>query len=207
MPPAYPAARAIWAALAVWPAVSAASSARSLTVSAVCWVRSLTASPTRPGSEDPLLDDPLDDDDPLGNDADTADEDLPDDDADDTDTADAEPAGGEDTATEAPVENPPATSDPVDEPMAQQITPAPDAAPPPPAGAAGPGRTAARRVNSVRDRRGPIAAGRAVTAQPGNRSAQPLSNATNFSSGVTGVVACSAASVLGSWTSGSAKSR
>jgi hypothetical protein len=90
------------------------------------------------GSEDPLLDDPLDDDGPLADDADTANDDHPDDDADDTDTADAEPAGGEDTTTEAPVENPSATSDPVDEPVAQQITPPSDAAPPPPAASPNP---------------------------------------------------------------------
>jgi hypothetical protein len=87
-------------------------------------------------SADPLLDDPLDDDDPLGaDDAVTADDDHPDDAAADIadDTADAEPAvSDEDTTTEAPAENPAATSGPVDQPVAQQITPPPDAAPPQP---------------------------------------------------------------------------
>ena len=45
IPPAYPPAQAIWAALAGSPAVSAVSSARSSTASAVCWVRWLTGSP------------------------------------------------------------------------------------------------------------------------------------------------------------------
>ncbi len=91
------------------------------------------------GSEDPLLDDPLDDDDPLGNDADTADEDLTDDDADDTGQRRMpNRRAAKAPSTEAPVENPSATSDPVDEPVAQQITPAPDAAAPPPAASPGP---------------------------------------------------------------------
>ncbi len=73
------------------------------------------------GSEDPLLDDPLDADDPLGDE--TGDE-----------TADARPtdadATGDDVGAEAPTENPPAASDSVDEPIAQQVTP-PDAPPQP----------------------------------------------------------------------------
>lgn len=81
------------------------------------------------GSADPLLDDPLDDDDPLGDDADTADDDNTDD-ADDTDTADGAPASADQgTTVDAPAENQPATGDPVDEPVAQQVTP-PDAPPP-----------------------------------------------------------------------------
>ena len=92
------------------------------------------------GSADPLLDDPLDDHDPLGDDAaDTADDDHPDSTAADMadDTADADsPVSDENAAAEAPAENPSATGDPVDEPVAQQITPPPDAAPPPPDSAA-----------------------------------------------------------------------
>jgi hypothetical protein len=83
------------------------------------------------GSGDPLSDDPLDDD-PLGdNDAETADDDQPDKDADDTADA-ALPVSDESTAAEAPAENLPATTDPVEEPLAEQIVPPPDAAPPPP---------------------------------------------------------------------------
>jgi hypothetical protein len=84
------------------------------------------------GSADPPLDDPLDEDDPLGDDdVETADDDHPDENADDT--ADAEPpVSDESTTAEELTENPPATSDPVDQPVAQQITPPPDAAPPPP---------------------------------------------------------------------------
>jgi hypothetical protein len=85
------------------------------------------------GSADPLLDDPLDGDDALEDDplddADMADDGNTDD-ADGTDTADAEPVGtDQNTTSEAPAENPPATTDPVAEPAAQQITP-PDAPPP-----------------------------------------------------------------------------
>jgi hypothetical protein len=84
------------------------------------------------GSEDPLLDDPLDDDDPLGDDdADTAADDQRDENADDTADA-APPVSDESTTADVPAENLSATSDPVDQPVAQQITPPPDAAPPPP---------------------------------------------------------------------------
>jgi hypothetical protein len=94
------------------------------------------ADPSQSG--EPLLDDPLDDDDPFGDDAGTADDahtgdDDDTDNADDADIANAEPASaGEGATTETPVENPPPTSDPVDEPLAQQVTP-PEALPPPPA--------------------------------------------------------------------------
>ncbi len=101
------------------------------------------------GSEDPLLDDPLDVDDPLGDDTDddddtddetadatdepadkdTTDEDTTDEDTTDEDTTD-EDTTDEDVAVGAPVENPPAASDSVDEPEAQQVTPPPDAPPP-----------------------------------------------------------------------------
>ncbi|HME75308.1 MAG TPA: hypothetical protein VKI00_06485 [Mycobacterium sp.] len=90
------------------------------------------ADPSEPA--EPLLDDPLDDDDPLGDDAGTADDadagadDEPDK-ANNVDTANAEPPSADD-ATEASVENPPAASDPVDEPLAHQVTP-PEAPPPP----------------------------------------------------------------------------
>jgi hypothetical protein len=80
--------------------------------------------PSRPA--DPLLDDPLDTEDPLGDDADNADDDNTDD-ADDTDTPDGAPASADqDNTADAPAENQPATGDPVDEPVAQQVTP-PDA--------------------------------------------------------------------------------
>jgi hypothetical protein len=83
------------------------------------------------GSGDPLLDDPLDDD-PLGDDdADMADDDQPDKDADDTADA-ALPVRDENTTTEVPAEDPSATTDPVEEPLAEQIVAPPDAAPPPP---------------------------------------------------------------------------
>jgi len=87
------------------------------------------------GSADPLLDDPLDDD-PLGDDdAEIVDDDHPDgtatDVADDTTEVDP-PATDENTATEAPPENSPATNDPADQPVAQPISPPPDAAPPTP---------------------------------------------------------------------------
>ena len=78
------------------------------------------------GSGDPLLDDPVDDDDVL-DDADPADTD----DDDDTDDAVAEPVGADEGATaEAPAESLSATGDPVDESVAQEVTP-PDAPPPP----------------------------------------------------------------------------
>ena len=84
------------------------------------------------GSADPLLDDPLDDD-PLGDDdADTADDDHPDGSAADIADDAESPVSDENTATEPPAENPSATGDPVDEPLAEQIVPPPDAAPPPP---------------------------------------------------------------------------
>jgi hypothetical protein len=87
------------------------------------------------GSADPLLDDPLDDDDPLGDDGvETATDDQPDtaaDVADDTSDA-GPPVGDENTTAEASAENLPTTSDPADQPMAEQITPPPEAAPPPP---------------------------------------------------------------------------
>ena len=84
------------------------------------------------GSADPLSDDPLDEEDPLGDDdVETADDDHPDDNTDDT--ADAEPPVTDESATaEVPAENPPATDDPVGQPVAEQIAPPPDAAPPPP---------------------------------------------------------------------------
>jgi hypothetical protein len=79
------------------------------------------------GSGDPLLDDPLDDDDVL-DDADPADADGDDGDSDD---AVAEPVGADEDATpEVPAESPSATGDPVDESVAQEVTP-PDAPPPP----------------------------------------------------------------------------
>jgi hypothetical protein len=85
------------------------------------------------GSADPLLDDPLDEDDPLGDDdVETADADHPDENADDT--ADAEPpVSDESTSAEVPAENPSATDDPVDQPVAQQITPPPPDSPVAPA--------------------------------------------------------------------------
>jgi len=80
---------------------------------------------------DPLSDEPLDDDGPIDEEADTADDGHPDN---DTDTADAEPpVSDEATVAETPDVNPPATDDPVDQSMAQQITPPPDVAPAPPA--------------------------------------------------------------------------
>jgi cell division septation protein DedD len=87
------------------------------------------------GSADPLLDDPLDDD-PLGDDdAEIVDDDHPDgtatDVADDTTKVDP-PATDETTATEEPPENPSATNDPADQPVAQPIPSPPDDAPPPP---------------------------------------------------------------------------
>lgn len=94
------------------------------------------ADPSESGG--PLLDDPLDDDDPFGDDAVTADDDDTGDDddtdnANNVDTANAEPAAADEDATaKAPVENPPAASDPVDEPLVQQVTP-PEAPPAPPA--------------------------------------------------------------------------
>jgi hypothetical protein len=81
------------------------------------------------GSEDPLLDDPLDVDDPLGDDTDD-DDDTDDQAADATDEPADKDTTDEDVAVEAPVENPPAASDSVDEPIAQQATPPPDAPPP-----------------------------------------------------------------------------
>jgi hypothetical protein len=86
------------------------------------------------GSADPLLDDPLDDDDPLADDGvETAADDQPDHTAADIadHTTDTEPSSS-DEDTEVPAENPSTTSDPTDEPMAQQIVPPPDAATPPP---------------------------------------------------------------------------
>ena len=93
------------------------------------------ADPSEPG--EPPLDDPLDDDDQVGDDAGTADDphtenDGDADNANDVDTANAEPSTADDNATaEAPTENPPATSDSVDDPLAQQVTP-PEAPPTPP---------------------------------------------------------------------------
>ena len=71
------------------------------------------------GSDDPLSDAPVDVDDPLDDDNDDHDDhDIPD-----------EPASAEPPDTEA-TENPPAASDSAPEPIAQPVTPPPDAPPP-----------------------------------------------------------------------------